>query len=494
MKNSICKDVTKAKMAQDRRDFMESCKTGDLHSVSYLLEVKEVEPNLKDEWNSTALYYACLCGHKNVVIYLLENGAKCEAKTFDGERCLYGALTDEIRDILKSYKAVVTGHARRNFYLDFMKRLLEASCYSDITFVIHNETFAAHRCILQSRNEYFAEMLETRWKNKSTVHIKSSLVRPQAFKRVLEYVYTGTLQVHINIVDDCLRFAKQCGMTSLIEKINQRLKEIEDYVPSKPGTHIHIVSVEPSLDDTPVQDDLNQLAQMAFPVEKRDPLAQGVFPFCGGLLQVPPYTDVCFEVEQDKFFCHKMFFTERSDYFKGLFADHFNEVSLDQNSIPIISLHEVTSDVFMQVIYYLYTDSVNLTEDLCYEILVVADLYLLPGLKRLCANKIASQLTEESVFQVLRVSRMFSLVKLEDQCVEFISRIVERITDNEEFIELVKEDAASVENREEVDSITIIDDLRYHIANNLKMYSELQEAQEKLSYLDHLLQELGIEG
>lgn len=69
-----------------------------------------------------------------------------------------------------------------------------------------------------------------------------------------------------------------------------------------------------------------------------------------------------------------------------------------------------------------------------------------------------------------------------------------QITDNEEFIELVKEDAASVENREEVDSIAIIDDLRYHIANNLKMYSELQEAQEKLSYLDHLLQELGIEG
>lgn len=69
-----------------------------------------------------------------------------------------------------------------------------------------------------------------------------------------------------------------------------------------------------------------------------------------------------------------------------------------------------------------------------------------------------------------------------------------QVTDNEEFIELIKEDAASVENREEVDSIAIIDDLRYHIANNLKMYSELQEAQEKLSYLDHLLQELGIEG
>nr|XP_054751225.1 ankyrin repeat and BTB/POZ domain-containing protein 1-like [Lytechinus pictus] len=480
-------------MAHDRNAFMRSCRIGDLQRVSYLLEVKEVDPNLKDEWDSTPLYYACLCGHKDIVTYLLENGAKCEAKTFDGERCLYGALSDEIRDILKSYKAVVTGHARRNFFQDFMRRLLENSCYSDIKFDIHNETFDAHRCILLARSDYFAEMLETKWKNKSTIHIKSSLVRPQAFKGVLEYIYTGYLKVNIGVVDDCLRFAKQCGMTSLIEKINLRLKEIENFVPNKPGTHINIVSVEPSPHDITVQDDLYQLAQMAFPVEKRDPLAQGVFPFCGGLSPVPPYTDVCFEVEGDKFFCHKMFFTERSDYFKALFADHFSEVSLDENSIPVIKLSEISSEVFMQVINYLYSHSVNLTEDLCYEILVVADLYLLPGLKTFCANKIASQLTEENVFQVIRVSRMFNLVKLEDQCVEFISRIFDEISDYTEFIELVKEDAACIENREEIDSIPIIDDLRFHLTNNLQTYSELQEAQMKLSCLDHILQELGLE-
>ena len=35
-----------------------------------------------------------------VVKLLLSHGAKCSKATFEGERCLYGALTDEIREML----------------------------------------------------------------------------------------------------------------------------------------------------------------------------------------------------------------------------------------------------------------------------------------------------------------------------------------------------------------------------------------------------------
>ncbi len=57
-----------------------------------------------------------------IIIILFLSGARCEAKTFDGERCLYGALTDEIRDILKNYKAVKVGKTRRDIYLEFLQR------------------------------------------------------------------------------------------------------------------------------------------------------------------------------------------------------------------------------------------------------------------------------------------------------------------------------------------------------------------------------------
>ena len=54
----------------------------------------------KDQWDSTPLYYACLCGHADIVALLMQNGAKCSPSTFEGERCLYGALTNTIKEML----------------------------------------------------------------------------------------------------------------------------------------------------------------------------------------------------------------------------------------------------------------------------------------------------------------------------------------------------------------------------------------------------------
>ena len=76
--------------------------------VRYLTEHKELDVNLRDQWDSTPLYYACLCGHLEVVQYLLTSGAVCDSNTFDGERCVYGALTDSIRKLLLEHKMLTT--------------------------------------------------------------------------------------------------------------------------------------------------------------------------------------------------------------------------------------------------------------------------------------------------------------------------------------------------------------------------------------------------
>lgn len=48
-------------------------------------------------------------------------GARCEANTFDGERCLYGALSDGIRRALRDYKQVASSR-RHDYYVDFLRR------------------------------------------------------------------------------------------------------------------------------------------------------------------------------------------------------------------------------------------------------------------------------------------------------------------------------------------------------------------------------------
>ena len=48
-------------------------------------------------------------------------GARCEANTFDGERCLYAALTQKIKKMLKEFKAITSECMKRDQYHEFLR-------------------------------------------------------------------------------------------------------------------------------------------------------------------------------------------------------------------------------------------------------------------------------------------------------------------------------------------------------------------------------------
>lgn len=69
----------------------------------------------------------------------------------------------------------------------------------------------------------------------------------------------------------------------------------------------------------------------------------------------------------------------------------------------------------------------QLSHDSVYEVLCVADMYLLPGLKRLCGRTLAALLSEENVLHMWKTAKLFSLSRLEDQCTEYMAKIIERV-------------------------------------------------------------------
>lgn len=56
--------------------------------------------------------------------------------------------------------------------------------------------------------------------------------------------------------------------------------------------------------------------------------------------------------------CLKVFFGGRSDYFKALLEDHFSEGEQlqSQPSTPVITLHNISHEIFIHVMYYIYTN------------------------------------------------------------------------------------------------------------------------------------------
>ncbi|XP_074692893.1 ankyrin repeat and BTB/POZ domain-containing protein 1 isoform X2 [Strix aluco] len=436
----------------DTSDLFTSCKKGDVSRVRYLLEQRDVEINVRDKWDSTPLYYACLCGHEELVRYLLANGAKCEANTFDGERCLYGALSDAIRRLLKEYKQITAKCMKRDYYDVFLQRLLEQGYQSDIVFIVHGKSFCAHRCILSARSAYFAEMFETKWKGKNMIVLKHPLINPAAFGSLLQYLYT---------------------------------------VSSKPGTCVKVLTIEPT-GNCRLQEDLALLADCALPAELRVGFGELPFDSTDNFNSCP---DVCFRVAEYNFLCHKAFFCGRSDYFKALLEDHFSESEelQTQPSIPVVTLHNISEDIFIRVLYYIYSDDTELSPENAYDVLCVADMYLLPGLKRLCGRTLAQILDEDNIVSIWRIAKLFQLTRLEDQCTEYMAKIIEKLVELEEFVAAVKENAEAVEERQETDSIPLVDDIRFHITSNVQTYSAIEEANQKLEALENLLASIGLE-
>uniref|UniRef100_A0A8C7WYT6 Ankyrin repeat and BTB (POZ) domain containing 1 n=1 Tax=Oryzias sinensis TaxID=183150 RepID=A0A8C7WYT6_9TELE len=420
-------------------------------------------------------YYACLCGHEELVQYLLASGAKCEANTFDGERCVYGSLNDSIRRLLKDYKCVSVRAMQRNDFNYFLHMLLEQGQHSDVKFLVHGQTFQAHRCVLSARSEYFTEMFETKWKGKSLITLKHPLVNKRMYS-LLTYVFK--------------RLAKQCKMTDLIEELENKCKQVYEFVSNKPGICVKVLSLEPHT--CQLQDEMAQLADCALPTELR--VGFDELPF-NRVDRFPTYPDICFRVEGYDFLCHKAFFCGRSDYFKALLEDHFSEGELlqSQPSIPVITLHNITHEIFIHVMYYIYTDETELMMENVLDVLCVADMYLLPGLKRLCGKTLAKSIGEDNVLHMWKTAKLFRLSRLEDQCTEFMAKIIERLVEQPEFAEIIKEDAASLEKRQETDSVPLVDDIRFHIASNVQTYSEIEEANQKLEALEELLASVNID-
>ena len=68
------------------------------------------------------------------------------------------------------------------------------------------------------------------------------------------------------------------------------------------------------------------------------------------------------------------------------------------------------------------------SEEEVYDLMCAADLYLLPGLKRQCANVVARYLQVSNVVMVIKTARLFNLPRLEDQCAEFMAENIEKVS------------------------------------------------------------------
>ncbi|KAI7887082.1 POZ domain-containing protein [Lichtheimia hyalospora FSU 10163] len=513
-----------------------AAKEGDLEKTESLVNSFGAPINMVDNFQCNPLYYACLCGHYEVVKFLLENGAQCDPNTFTGERCLYGALNDKIRRLLRSYKFSKAINENQP-YLQFLTDLHDEHPYHDLTFIISDlfddSEFPVQRFVMAARSQYFREQLLGRWWNESKVKLSSKLVNATAFASVLQYLYTGQLvDINTDVLENMIFVSKHLHMPDLQTRCEELLQEGK--------TSKNALRAQDAKEMAKIRNDyeafLETLFAFAAHVSQNDKdkhlytvtqswLEPDTDKIQDNTLPSAPeatFADVGILIDNIVFPCHKAFLC-RTQFFDIMLEGTFSEADVQTSCIrysqgrelhlPLVELHEVSAEAFGYVMEYLYTDRCTIPVEEAYDVLLAADMLMLDRLKSIAA--IALTTPDEPILDIYDLTRTaisLNVDRLEQWCIRYFADHFDDYINQQRFHDLIRESAQSIAGRQETDSIPLIDDLRYFLGKKYCIFEEDMNPEgrvseeykdtwteletlynEKLEMLDNILESLGLE-
>ncbi|KAK8288024.1 hypothetical protein V6Z12_D07G097900 [Gossypium hirsutum] len=440
-------------------DIFEASRAGDVDRLRYLLE-SGVNVNARDNWDSVALYYACLAGHLDAARMLLENGAICSEHTFDGDRCHYAALNLKVRKLLKAFEArppplgPLQGALRDTFlsceanrgFLDqanesglhfqvsgFASNGASSSYYfpPDVVFFVQGRPIEAHRVILSSRSPFFRKKFESDWKGRNEVRFSREKLSYPALYSLIHFFYSDRLEVAVDDMEDLVRICKVCKCESLQKFLEEELihqkyaeyKALRDVDNSQKRYILQGVSL-PEEDRLPAA--LHRILQISQAKSSKEHSLD---------------IDICVRVDKRIFRCHQVVLASRSEYFKTRLSRmkefHERTDAFSSDTLPYLEEHDLRAEAFEKMIEYMYTDGLtDIDPDQADEMFDAASRYLLFPLKRAVADVLLPHLEMVSPAELchwLVLSDMYGVLKIREYCLDTIACNFETFADTSEF-------------------------------------------------------------
>ncbi|KAJ8375769.1 hypothetical protein SKAU_G00063490 [Synaphobranchus kaupii] len=100
--------------------------------------------------------------------------------------------------------------------LEQLRKQLESGCFCDCTVAIGPSQFQAHRNVLAAFSEYFSSQWQSSAEDVVTTSLDPEWVNEQVFQKLLDYVYTGYLNVDSDNVEDICKAASFLQMEDVI--------------------------------------------------------------------------------------------------------------------------------------------------------------------------------------------------------------------------------------------------------------------------------------
>ncbi|KAH8705609.1 ankyrin repeat and BTB/POZ domain protein [Talaromyces proteolyticus] len=522
------KDDNPLDFSEGFRQLCDACRKGDLKVCQEKIS-EGVNINARDSYDYTPLILASLCGHFEVVELLLESGALCERDTFQGERCLYNALNDRIRNLLLKYDYSKSTDPLQPLAAHMSSLLVREHPQTwDIVVSDGDESLFLHKFILAARSPYFQKKLAvspeaTSWKLPSTVP-------PAAFGAAIRYLYLGdsprelrsgpgTGFTESEVAAGIDKIGRYLEIPRLLDSIldsgdrrlarQRRADEISrgrDQLETWFETNVlgHKITVETSKAKDVKWDRQNAIfadvllqADEIPEVGELDADAQD--DNRASSIPIGPGVDAA-EASRDQtsilYPVHRAMLL-RSEFFNAMFSSTFKEAQMTEH-LNIISV-DCSPEVLEIILRYFYTEKADFPLNVAVDVLFTADQLFIEKLKTKAAVVISSlgsanmsqaqasktwpkkakgQKSEANgvvededidIYEILRAAWLTRVQRLEEFAARYFAYRLEEHIDTEEFAELIQESAGRIQKRQETDSIELLDDIRFYLSERFRL-------------------------
>ncbi|KAI1018166.1 hypothetical protein LB505_001335 [Fusarium chuoi] len=496
-------------------EFLMACRHGDLKRCQELIS-QGVNINGKDRFDYTPL------------IIQAKSGALAERNTFQGERCIYNALNDRIRNLLLQYDFSKSSDPYV-YWSTHISTLLGRTSpkTTDITLVSGSRSFDLHKFILIARSPYFRSKLAavpdtTTWKLANAVPVQSFII-------VLRYLYLGEVPRDIvpvggadseeEIFKGLDKVSKQLEVESLWETIlaggDRRLtrQRYQSEVDRARGQFesffkLNVLGLKMVVDTDQVKDikwkyDNNSMFADVIlradePIDIEDEKSGQTTPTIDRpTIPIGPAGDQESVIKRRSVLypAHKAMLI-RSEYFEKMFSGDFVESKRDEH-LRVITI-DCTPAVLEIILTYLYTETVNCPLEHALDLLYAADMLFLDNLKSKAALTISTlgsgtsnvlvdrthgeaqrngdtgeedeqiEMEPVNIYDVIHAAWDLRVQRLEEFAARYLAYRLEDYIDEEDFQALIAESAQRITVREETDTIELLDDIRYYLDDRFR--------------------------
>ena len=134
------------------------------------------------------------------------------------------------------------------------------------------------------------------------------------------------------------------------------------------------------------------------------------------------FADVCFIIENEQIYAHKLILSSRSPYFSKLI-----KANCKDNSTLEIEIEDSAPKIFLGILEYMYTDELKLSIQNVWEIYKAANFYELFDLVTSCQDFIKKKIQIDTVSIILKNSQIIENTILVTCCYEFIEKNIKNI-------------------------------------------------------------------